>query len=75
MAADLTFAIRARIAIWAAKTKFGKLKKVEVWQPDEDELRARFGGRRAVLKCWKCQKPKKDVEHPGHVCAGCRGAA
>lgn len=50
------------------------LKKVQTWQPDEDGLRAQFGGKRAVLKCWTCGKRKEEVVIPGKLCDECAKA-
>ena len=74
MLMDLKERVRAGIDAWGRGNR-GELKNVETWQPNEDALRLKFGGKRAILKCWTCHKPNADIIKIGSVCAECRAKA
>ena len=69
MLRDLSRLVQERIDQWGKGTH---LKKVQTWQPDEDELRKTFGGKLAMLRCWRCAQKKKDVSHSGALCGACK---
>lgn len=66
---ELSELVLGRIELRAHR---GDLKKVQVWQPSEDALRLKFGGTRALLRCWGCNKKKADVNQTGQRCADCQ---
>jgi hypothetical protein len=70
MAAALSDAVRDLVREWGLFSM--TLKKVEVWQPDEDALRRKFGGRRAMLRCWRCSDRKQEIARAGQVCDECK---
>ncbi len=67
---ELSQLVLGRIELRAGRST--DLPKVQTWQPSEDELRLKFGGTRALLRCWGCNKKKADVNQTGQRCADCK---